>query len=189
MALVEIYPNNMSGRRYSDDHFKRHSDYNSCCEWYEDGNEIVVILNTETNTEAVYERLGGLLCLDERFGIYCNVDVDDDWTGHNELIRKMLVQEATAVGFPVECPKPELHEYAVTLRRTIRISVMAQDPEQAQRIGEKLASGSGEFGCQVVNNTMSNGDDEFYGVGSADNGFCHEKLGAEDSMRVLNEEE
>ena len=85
--------------------------------------------------------------------------------------------------------KPELNEYAVTLRRTIRISVMAQDLEQAQLIGENLAAGSGEFGCQVVNNEMSNGDDEFYGVGPADSAFYHKKLGAEDSMRVLNEKE
>lgn len=189
MALVEIYPNNRSGRGYLKDHFKRYSDYNSCCEWYEDGNEIVVILNTETNTEAVYERLGGLLCLDERFGIYCNVDVDDDWTGHNELIRKMLVQEATAVGFPVECPKPELNEYMVTIHRVCNVSVMARDPEQAQRIGENLAGGYTSFACDTINAVMFECDDEFYGVGSPENVHIHLTLDADDSMNVLNEEE
>ena len=102
--FVEIYPNNRSGRKFSERYFESHENYNACMEWHKEGNEIVVILDTKTNTEAVYERLGGVYCLDDRFGIYCNVDVDDEHAEHNEAIRKMLVDEAIAAGFPMECP-------------------------------------------------------------------------------------
>ena len=102
--FVEIYPNNRSGRKFSERYFESYENYNACMKWYEEGNEIVVILDTKTNTEAVYERLGGVYCLDDRFGIYLNVDVDDEHADHNEAIRKMLVDEAIAAGFPMECP-------------------------------------------------------------------------------------
>lgn len=107
MAFVEIYPNNKSGMKFSNEHFKWHENYNSCMEWFVEGNEIVVVLNTDTNVEAVYERLGNVLCLDERFSIYCNVDIDDDWMHHNKIIRQMLVNEALVAGFPEKCPCPK----------------------------------------------------------------------------------
>ena len=85
--------------------------------------------------------------------------------------------------------KPRLNEYAVAIHRICNVSVMAEDPEQAQRIGEKLAGGYTSFACDNINETMSRCDDFFYGVGSTGNGPCHLYLDAEDSMRVLNEEE
>lgn len=190
MALVEIYPNNMSGHVYTGNYFKEHSDYDSWREWSKDGDEIVVILDTETNAEAVYERLGGLLCLNERFGIYCNVSTNDEWANHNKRIRKMLVQEATAAGFPEECPKIALREYMVTIHRICNVSVMAENPEQAQRIGENLASKHTRFARDTIDNVMSECDDEFHHVSQlTENDRCNLSLDAKDSIRVLNEEE
>ena len=142
MAFVEIYPNNKSDRKYGDDYFKWHRNYNACMEWYEDGNEIVVLLNTETNEEAVYERLGEVYCLDDRFGIYCNVDVDDEYEDHNTAIRKMLKQEALDAGFPEKLPEPK-KEYDVDVSTVIyqTLRIEAKDPYEAEHIA-----------CELINN-------------------------------------
>ena len=184
--LVMAYPRNETGIKYQENKFDDVKVYNKSVEWHIEGDRLEVWYDTEKYDEVVYRRFGGVLCMYERFDTYVRNDCDDQV---EIQIAKILKDEALGNGYPEECPKSELNEYAVTLRRTIRISVMAQDPEQAQRIGENLADGSGEFGCQVVNDAMCNGDDEFYGVGPADSAFYHKKLGEEDSMRVLNEEE
>ena len=101
--FVEIYPNNKSGREYPENYFNVYQNYNSCMDWYLKGNEIVVVLDTDTNIEAVYERLGNVYCLGERFGLYLNVDVEDEFEHHNAAIRDMLVNEALAQGFPLKC--------------------------------------------------------------------------------------
>ena len=85
--------------------------------------------------------------------------------------------------------KPDLHEYMVKIHRVCNVSVMAENPEQAQRIGENLAGGYTSLACDTINAVMLDCDDEFYGVGSPENGRCNLSLNAEDSMRVLNGEE
>lgn len=85
--------------------------------------------------------------------------------------------------------KHDLHEYMVKIRRVCNVSVMAKDPEQAQRIGESLAGGYTGFACDTINAAMAECDDEFYGVGSPDNEHINLVLDADDSMRALNEEE
>lgn len=85
--------------------------------------------------------------------------------------------------------KPDLHEYMVKIHRVCNVSVMAENPEQAQRIGENLAGGCTALACDAINAAMFNCDDEFYGVGSTENGRCNLSLNAEDSMKVLNGEE
>ena len=85
--------------------------------------------------------------------------------------------------------KPKLNEYMVKIRRVCNVSVMAKDPEQAQRIGESLAGGCTRFACDTINAAMAECDDEFYGVGSPDNEHINLVLDADDSMRALNEEE
>ncbi len=85
--------------------------------------------------------------------------------------------------------KPKLNEYMVKIHRVCNVSVMATDPEQAQRIGENLAGGYTSFACDTINAAMFDCDDEFYGVGSPENDRCILSLDAEDSMRVLNGEE
>jgi hypothetical protein len=85
--------------------------------------------------------------------------------------------------------KPELNEYAVKIHRVCNVSVMAKDPEQAQRIGENLAGGYTSFACDTINAVMFECDDEFYGVGSPENVHIHLTLDENDSMKVLNGEE
>jgi hypothetical protein len=101
--FVEIYPNNKSGREYPENYFNVYQNYNSCMDWYLKDNELVVMLDTDTNIEAVYERLGNVYCLGERFGLYLNVDVEDEFDVHNATIRSMLVDEALDKGFPLMC--------------------------------------------------------------------------------------
>ena len=85
--------------------------------------------------------------------------------------------------------KPEFHEYMVTIHRVCNVSVMAKDPEQAQRIGENLAGAYTSFACDTINAVMFECDDEFYGVGSPENVHIHLTLDENDSMKVLKGEE
>ena len=140
MAFVEIYPNNKSGKKFSDTYFKRYKDYNDCMEWYDDGNEIVVLLNTKTNEEAVYERRGSLYCLADRFCIYMNVDTDCEFLENNRKIRHMLYEEALAAGFPVELPGT-MHRFLVDVTAIVYSSFLvdAEDYEKAETIAFELA--------------------------------------------------
>jgi hypothetical protein len=102
--FVEIYPNNKSICQYSDDCFSSIKNYNSCQLWDEKGNELIVVLDTNTRNHAVYERLGNIYCLEERFDLYSIVDsIDGEFAEHNAAIRDMLVNEALAQGFPLRC--------------------------------------------------------------------------------------
>ena len=74
--------------------------------------------------------------------------------------------------------------YSVTLRRTARVKVMAESPEQAQRIGEALAGGESELACLVANDAMTRGDDEFWGVGA--DGFTVAELTEEECRKILD---
>lgn len=85
--------------------------------------------------------------------------------------------------------RPQLNEYMIKIHRVCNVSVMADSPEQAQRIGEALAGGYTRFACDNINEAMCGCDDEFFGVGSPENDHCNLALDAEDSMRVLKEEE
>ena len=85
--------------------------------------------------------------------------------------------------------KPDLHEYMVAIHRVCNVSVMAENPEQAQRIGENLAGGYTSLAYDTINAAMFECDDKFYGLGSPENDRCNLSLNAEDSMRVLNGEE
>jgi hypothetical protein len=100
--FVEIYPNNKSICQYSDDCFNSIKNYNSCQLWDEKGNELIVVLDTNTRNHAVYERLGNIYCLEERFDLYSIVDsIDGEFAEHNAAIRNMLVEEALDKGFPL----------------------------------------------------------------------------------------
>lgn len=150
MAFVEIYPNNKSDKKFSDEYFKQYENYNSCMEWFVEGNEIVVVRNTDTNTDAVYERLGNVLCLDDRFSIYCSVDVDDDWMHHNEIIRRMLVSEAIVAGFPEKCPCPKeepKRKFVVEATMNVPFSfyMEAKDMDDAKEKASKVTQNSEFF--------------------------------------------
>ena len=101
--FVEIYPNDKLNSKYSRICFKTYEDYNACMDWDEKGNHIVVVIDTDTNTQAVYERFGNVYSLADRFDLYLCVDSDDEFEYHNAAIRDMLVNEALAQGFPLRC--------------------------------------------------------------------------------------
>ena len=103
--LVEIYPNNESDRKYDESHFADVKSYNECVDWYKEGNELVVMLNTVNGKEAVYERFGNVICLMDTFGLYEYVDIDDDNDNeHNLIVRKLLARQAIDCGFTKRCP-------------------------------------------------------------------------------------
>lgn len=103
--LVEIYPNNKSDRKYDESHFAEIKSYGQCVEWFADGNELVVMLNTENGKEAVYERLGNVICLMDTFGLYEYVDIDDDNDNEpNLIVRRLLARQAIDCGFTERCP-------------------------------------------------------------------------------------
>ena len=103
--LVEIYPNNKSDKKYDESHFAEIKSYNECVDWYKVGNELVVILNTESGKEAVYERLGNVICLMDTFGLYEYVDIDDDNDNEpNLIVRRLLARQAIDCGFTERCP-------------------------------------------------------------------------------------
>ena len=105
MAFNEIYPNNKGDVRYSSDYFSDIADYEACLEWYEPGDGLMVFMNTENRMRAVYHRYGELLCLYDRFGLYCNVDCDNgDWPESDAAIREILQKEALDEGFPINPP-------------------------------------------------------------------------------------
>ena len=103
--LVEIYPYNKSGRKFAEGHFDGVIDYGKYIDWEEEGDEYVVVLNTENNREAVYTRYGTLLCAMNYFDLFVSVDTaDDSDKGVHKQIRQLLIDDATALGFPCECP-------------------------------------------------------------------------------------
>ena len=102
-GYIELYPVNRSGMKYSERFFDNVRHYESCCEWYEPGDGLMVFTNG--SNLAVYERFGGLLCLYDRFGLYEMVDCEDgNYADHDADIRQMLVNEALEAGFPEFVP-------------------------------------------------------------------------------------
>lgn len=107
LDLVEIFPHNKSERKFSDSYFNTYREYESCMVWDDDDDGLVVVLNTKNGKEAVYERLGCVYCLADRWCIYECVDMpnpNSPYFKHDETIRDMLEQEAIDAGFPMECP-------------------------------------------------------------------------------------
>jgi hypothetical protein len=178
MAFVEIYPDNKSDVKYDEECFKWHENYNSCVKWHKDGNEIVVVLNTDTNVGAVYERLGNVLCLDDRFDVYCVVDCDDDRMGYNAIIRQMLVNEAIADGFPEKCPcpkdEPKKFYVNVSMGTSTSFCIEAEDKYEALDKAEHLMWSRPFFDALIENI-------DFRDKGSLDMLY--------DSMRVVDVDE
>lgn len=170
MAFVEIYPNNKSDRKFSEKYFERYENYNSFMDRYVEGNEIVVVLNTETNAKAVYERIGNVLCLDNRFNLYRNVDFDDGWMQHNATIRQMLVNEAIVADFPEKCPCPKEEPKKrflvdVTMMVPFSFYMEAKDMDDAEKKASKAMrsseffeyiKGDIDFKSELVEETMFN---------------------------------
>lgn len=82
--------------------------------------------------------------------------------------------------------RPRLEEYTVKLRRTCDVSVMAEDTEQAQRIGEALAAKESAWVYQQMQEAMAGCGDEFFGVGAAQE-YCDFAMTADECKRILGE--
>lgn len=88
--------------------------------------------------------------------------------------------------FTEDSKKPELREYTVKLRRTCNVSVMAEDPEHAQRIGEALAAKKSGWLYNLVQEVVSGCHDEFFGVSAAQD-YCDLALSPSDCERIMGE--
>ena len=81
---------------------------------------------------------------------------------------------------------PKLNEYTVKIRRTCDVSIMAEDPEQAQRIGEKMAAKGAGWLYEQMQVAMQGCSDEFFGVGAAQD-YCDLKMTEDECKRILSE--
>jgi hypothetical protein len=82
--------------------------------------------------------------------------------------------------------KPKLNEYTVKILRTCDVSIMAENPEQAQRIGEEIAAKGAGWLYEQVQEAMQGCSDEFYGVGAAQD-YCDLKMSPDECKRILRE--
>lgn len=136
---------------------------------------------------AVYlHSTGELICLMVDCGCALDCCYDDaEYMGkRNELYKQI----AMLAGWPEKMPTKEVYE--VTIVRTIRIGVCADSRNQAKKIGEALACGNTDLACEIVNNAMCNGDDEFWCVEQGwSQRLQHAKLTEEECEQLINKED
>ena len=173
--IIEVYPNNYSGYRFERNGFFDYEQfindvkaYESGLEWYEEGNELVVLLNEDYDelgkNLALYDRFGTVYCLADRFGTYVTVDCDEDRNSTvNQSIRKILEDEAVQYGFPRECPRKPDKAWAVTFSLTLSMDdewVQAKTEDEAAEIVRKAMRNS-DFLDWIKNRFQRDLDDSY----------------------------
>lgn len=81
------------------------------------------------------------------------------------------------------------HPYTVELVRKACIKIVADSPEQAQRIGKALSCGVSETATMWANEAMCSGDDSLGEVAQGEKGFCVQSLDEETCAKILSEME
>lgn len=162
--IVEVYPNNDSDTNFPAVKFDEVREYNLDECWDLDGDELVVLMNTKTHDKAVYRRLGGVICMLDRFHIYDNVTSDGFGTDVDHGILQLLHDEAIGYGFPEECPEREPDKaWAVKFSLTLLANdewVQAKTEDEAAEIVRKAMRNS-DFLDWIKNRFQRDLDDSY----------------------------
>lgn len=159
------------------------------CTWFDDGDYYAVYedLDEEDDHErrkyAVYDHAtGSLICLIADSGLVLDGCYEDEQYMNER--NKLYKQIAVLAGWPERLPLRR--RYKVKLVRTCYIGVVAKDEEEAAEIGRALSCGVSGLACDVVNEAMCNGDDDFICVEDYDR-YCQENVSEEGCIKILKE--